>query len=281
MTNDELSLQYHSIRFYNGKYSRKNVNYRIGNTTTVISDEIEKFYDTWIDFHLIPSERPTVAVPPAVTKVVAVPGRETAIDFSDFLTGHPTYGNRSGSWSFITDTDYVNSQGGWISFENRLKQIFHGHVYKVVLVDDPSYFYVGEITLGQWQTGNSYSGITMTYSLYPYKKDMVSSMDMWKWDDFDFKNGTISYTKDLDISGSRTIKIIGSPERISPHISGSSGLTIKKQENGSWVNYGDVPTAAITSNKSIIPRFVIEEGINNIRVQGTGTITIDYRRGLL
>ena len=65
MTNDELSLQYHSIRFYNGKYSRKNVNYRIGNTTTVISDEIEKFYDTWIDFHLIPSERPTVAVPPA------------------------------------------------------------------------------------------------------------------------------------------------------------------------------------------------------------------------
>lgn len=281
MTDDELSLQYHSIRFYNGRYSQKNVSYRIGDTTTTVADRVERYYDTWIDFHLIPSDRPTVAIAPANTKLIAVPGRSTAIDFSEFLTGHPTYGNRSGSWSFVTDTDFVNAHGGWIAFEKQLKQIFHGHVFKVALRDDPSYFYAGEISLGQWSTGQSYSAIQMSYSFYPYKKDMYSSMDLWKWDDFDFKSGTISYTKDLEVSGTRNIKIIGSSERISPHISGSNGLTIRKQENGSWVNYGDVPTAAITSNKSIIPRFVIEEGVNNIRVTGNGTITIDYRRGLL
>ena len=106
-------------------------------------------------------------------------------------------------------------------------------------------------------------------------------MELWKFDEFDFRDGVIMYLKDMEVNGSRDVKVYGSRERISPHISGSSGLVIYKYENKSWVNYGNVPTKSIASNDSIVPRLVIDYGENLLRFTGTGSVTIDYRRGLL
>ena len=282
MADVDLSLNYHSLRLYVGTFTYKNVSYRIGNDTSTIRDETEKFYDTWDDFHLIPTERPTVALPPANTKIITVPGRKDPIDFSDYLTGHTTYGNRTGSWSFYTNPEYVdNYLGGWINFDKRLRTLFHGHIRKVSLRDDPAYFYVGEISMGEWQPGDSYSSVTFSYNFYPFKKSMISSMDLWKWDEFDFVDGVIMYLKDMEVDGSRTVTIYGGKERISPYISGSRGLTIEKREGSNWQSYGDVPTSSISSNKSIIPGLVIDSGENRLRFRGNGTVTVDYRRGML
>lgn len=282
MPDDWTSLKVHSIRLYDGSYEYQNIPYRIGKTSTTIRAEIERYYDTWEDFHLIPASRPTVALPSANTKLVNIPGNRFPIDLTEYLTGHPTYANRTGSWSFYTDVDYVNERlGGWIAFDKRLRSLFHGHVSKIILRDDPSYFYAGELTMGQWQTGNNFSSVSISYDLYPFKKDILSSMELWKFDEFDFTDGVIMYLADMEVDGSRDVKVFGSRERISPHISGSSGLVIYKYENGSWVNYGNVPTTNISSNESVVPRLVIDYGENNLRIVGTGSVTIDYRRGLL
>ena len=279
---EDLSLRYHSIRLYDGSYSYKNVPYRIGDDSMTVRDETEHFYDTWDDFHLIPSERPVIALPKANTKLINIPGRSTPLDFSEYLTGHPTFPNRTGQWGFYTDPDYVDENlGGWLVFDKQLRNLFHGRVYKLVLRDDPSYFYAGELTMGQWNTGEGRSSVTISYNLYPYKKSITSSMDMWKWDDFDFVDGVIMYLKDLEINRSRIVNVYGSFERISPHISGSSGILIDKYEDSTWIGYGNVPTAPISSGDSIIPRLVINEGLNRLRFRGNGTVTIDYRRGLL
>lgn len=283
MAEYDQSLLYHSIRIYDGTFSSKNVKYRIGNTTTTVKDEVENYYDTWDDFHMIPSERPTVALPKANTKLVSIPGNSKPIDMTRYLTGHETFSNRSGSWSFITDPEYIEyNLGGWIAFDKQLRSLFHGRVAKVVLRDDPTYFYAGELTMGQWQTGTKYSTVRISYNLYPYKKAMTSSMDLWKWDDFSFKDGIIMYTKDLEVVTSRIITLYGGRERISPHISaGNSGLLIDKYENSNWIAYGSIPTASIAGAKSIIPRLIIDDGENKLRIRGNGTVTIDYRRGLL
>lgn len=282
MTDDQFSKQVHSIRIYDGTYTVKNVPYRIGDTTTTIRDEVEKYYDTWTDFHLIPTERPTIPPPNANTKFVTIPGRKDPIDFSEYLTGHPTFANRTGNWSFYTNVDYVNDRlGGWIAFDKRIRGLFNGHVSKIVLRDDPAYFYYGELTMGEWKTGEAYSSITISYDLYPYKKSLTSSMELWKFDEFDFNDGIITCLKDLEVQGSRNVKVYGSRERISPHISGSSGLVVYKYENNSWVNYGNVPTVNIASNEAVVPRLIIDYGENTLRFTGTGSVTIDYRRGLL
>lgn len=281
MVDDELSLQYHSIRLYDGTYTYQNIPYRIGDNRTTVRDEVEHYYDTWKDFHLIPSTRPVVPVPQSKTKFVSIPGRSIPYDLSNYLTGHPIFGNRTGSWSFYTDTDFVDQNGGWVEFSRRLFNLFHGRVYKVVLLDDPSYFYYGELTMSPWSTGDSRSTVSISFNFYPYKKALLSSMDMWKWDDFDFQDGVVTYLRDLEVSGSRIVDVYGSYERISPHISGSSGLLIDKYENSDWVSYGEVPVKAISSIDSIIPGLIIDEGRNRIRFRGNGTATIDYRRGLL
>ena len=282
MASSYKSLQVHSIRLYDGTYKIENIPYRIGNDRTTIRFETENYYDTWDDFHLIPTARPILSLPTPNTKFVSIPGRKDPIDLTEYLTGHSTFGNRTGSWSFFTDVDYVEQRlGGWIAFDKRLRSLFHGHVGKIVLLDDPSYFYTGELTMGQWQTGEDRSTVTISYDLYPYKKDLSSTMELWKFDEFDFRDGVIMYLKDMEVNGSRDVKVYGSRERISPHISGSSGLVIYKYENKSWVNYGNVPTKSIASNDSIVPRLVIDYGENLLRFTGTGSVTIDYRRGLL
>lgn len=282
MASSYKSLQVHSIRLYDGTYKIENIPYRIGDDRTTIRFETENYYDTWDDFHLIPTARPILSLPTPNTKFVSIPGRKDPIDLTEYLTGHSTFGNRTGSWSFYTDVDYVEQRlGGWIAFDKRLRSLFHGHVGKIVLLDDPSYFYTGELTMGQWQTGEDRSTVTISYDLYPYKKDLSSTMELWKFDEFDFRDGVIMYLKDMEVNGSRDVKVYGSRERISPHISGSSGLVVYKYENNSWVNYGNVPTKSIASNDSIVPRLVIDYGENLLRFTGTGSVTIDYRRGLL
>lgn len=282
MASSYKSLQVHSIRLYDGTYKIENIPYRIGNDRTTIRFETENYYDTWDDFHLIPTARPILSLPTPNTKFVSIPGRKDPIDLTEYLTGHSTFGNRTGSWSFFTDVDYVEQRlGGWVAFDKRLRNLFHGHVGKIVLLDDPSYFYTGELTMGQWQTGDDRSTVTISYDLYPYKKDLSSTMELWKFDEFDFRDGVIMYLKDMEVNGSRDVKVYGSRERISPHISGSSGLVVYKYENKSWVNYGNVPTKSIASNDSIVPRLVIDYGENLLRFTGTGSVTIDYRRGLL
>ena len=257
----DQSLEYHSLRIY---------------------DKSTHYYDTWNDFHLIPTERPTVALPKTNMKLITVPGRKNPIDMTTYLTGHPTFTNRQGSWSFYTDPDYVERNlGGWIAFDKTLRTAFHGHVAKVILRDDPSYFYIGELSMGQWKPEANRSTITISYNFYPYKKSITSSMDIWTFDDFDFRDGIIQYLVDLEINGNRTVKVYGSPERISPHISGTNNIFIDKYENETWVPYGYVPVEDISSQETIIPRLVIDDGVNLLRFRGNGRVTIDYRRGLL
>lgn len=287
-----LSKQYHSVRFYYGEYTTKKVDYRIGDNVTQVEDEVEKFYDTWMSFHLIPSARPTFSLPKGNSKMVSIPGRSTPINMTEYLTGHVTYQNRTGSWTFYTDNDFVDSCGGWKAFDRNLRNSLHGRIFKIVLQDDPTFFYVGEVTIGQYNPGASYSTVTISYNVYPYKKAMIGTYDMWKFDELDFEDGMTQYLKDMLIDQYVQFNIIGSPERISPHICASKPFSIYKKENGSFVNYGTIPVGGETDYldilgkpESIIPRFIITEGVNTIRIDpknlGTGYVTIDYRRGLL
>lgn len=288
MTNEELSLQYHSLRFYNGASSGQYINYRIGDNITQVYDEKELFFDTWTDFRLIPTERPTIALPKPNIKMVSIPGRKDPIDMTTYLTGHITYANRSGQWSFYTDNDFIEnytygSNKGYIAFEKSIKDKLHGRIMKVVLRDDPGYFYAGEISIGGLRPGNDRSTLVISYNFYPYKKSMHSSMDMWKFDEFDFHDGVIMYLKEMEVNTSREVVIYGSTERVSPHMSATFGMVVDKWTGSSWEFKGNVPTVPITSLNTIVPRLVIDEGINRLRFRctGVGTVTIDYRRGLL
>lgn len=160
-------LVYHSITF---GYDKDNIT----------SDGKLVGSNTWDDWHLIPSSRPTVAQAQPITSMVEIPGREDGpIDMSEYLTGSMQYGQRSGSFEFIVDNDHEN----WITLMERISSYIHGKKLYMTLEDDPNYYYEGRFTLNEWKSESWNSKVVINYVVGPYKYKLNRSAN-WLWDTF-------------------------------------------------------------------------------------------------
>lgn len=137
--------------------------------------------NTWNDWHLIPSKRPTVASPGVETNMVQIPGRSGSLDMSEYLTGGIVYGDRSGSWEFIVDNDHER----WVTIKDKIMEYLHGKHLFVVLEDDPNFYYEGRFTLNEWRSEAVCSSIVINYVLGPYKTH-ISEIGGKLWDPFNF-----------------------------------------------------------------------------------------------
>ena len=139
----------------------------------VESNEFTELFNTWSSWHLIPSSRPCITAPAFTPKIVEIPGRNGAMDLTEYLTGGPTYGLRTGSLNFII----VNHDGNTDpeSVREEMANALHGQIYDMVLQDDPSYYYEGRFTVGPVEPGANFSKITLSYQLDPFKEKIDGS----------------------------------------------------------------------------------------------------------
>lgn len=165
-------------------------------------------YDDWC---LIPSGRPTIVPPPPQEFTVEIPGRSGKLDFGDVIHSHPVYNNRQGSLEFIVDHDathYIN----WSILYDMIMTFLHGFWIKVVLTDDPDWYYQGRLSVNEFKSNADWSTITIDYDLQPYKYSNLAASDAWLWDPFSFINGYIHKPEDFKLnlttdSGSTSITI--------------------------------------------------------------------------
>ena len=120
------------------------------------------------------NSRPLINPPPANTSYAELIGGDGLIDFTTSLTGAPTYGNRTGSWEFIVINNgqipYATSMGDWVSRYSSILNYLHGkHFDRIILDDEPEYFYTGRLAVDRWNSGKGNSTITINYNLDPYK----------------------------------------------------------------------------------------------------------------
>lgn len=140
-------MSYHSITFGEGQTAK----------------------NTWDDWHLVPTSRPLVA-PPAVTQnQIAIPGVDGFIDLTEALAGRTTYGARSGSWEFAAHPFYSEEEP-WYDKYSTIMAYLHGQEMRVILEDDPNYFYYGRMVVNSWKSNDYWSTITIDYVLQPYKE---------------------------------------------------------------------------------------------------------------
>lgn len=133
--------------------------------------------NTWTDWHLIPSSRPDIQLPSRKMNFVDIPGKDGSLDMSNYLTGRPMFDDRSGTWEFIVVQEYDGKDvdtRSWIVRKNELTDFFDGSFIAVRLEDQPGYFYRGRVYIDAngWKTGPSFSTVTISYRLDPYKKDV-------------------------------------------------------------------------------------------------------------
>lgn len=250
---------------------------------SLIIDDI----NTWDDWHLIPTSRPLVNPPPVRMSFVEIPGMDGAIDLTEFLTGKPNYSNRTGSWEFIVHHEYSS----WEEIYSRIMAYAHGVRHKVILEDDPFYYYEGRLSVNNFKSNKNWSTITIDYNLGPYKKAVEGYVSMWIWDTFNFETGIIQNQTDNPKTETYTL---AESTSLYPTISGvgPSYLTIEVSPVSHDLNITyhsgtqEPETLAVSAGSIISHTFekalTIGERSNRIRVNfnseiaGSETVTLKW-----
>ena len=153
--------------------------------------------NTWENWGLVPESRPTLSLPSQKTKIAESNMTNGIFDMSWKSPKYPLFGNREGSFTFIYNPIYqqgFNKYKPWLVLYSEICEFLHGKQLRMVLEDDPEYYYEGRFWVGEWTSNNDGSGSTVTinYSVFPYKISILSSLNEWYWDPFNFYNGIIA-----------------------------------------------------------------------------------------
>ena len=148
--------------------------------------------NTWDDWGLVGSSRPTIAPPKPVTNLIKIVGATKFYNASEILTGYPTYESRVGSIEFIVLNDWNKPDAKrWIDIYNEVCEYLHGHELCCVLEDEPDYYYSGVFSVNEFASGEYNSTIVIDYELQPYKYNRQMSNVGWIWDPQNFETGVL------------------------------------------------------------------------------------------
>lgn len=243
--------------------------------------------NTWDDWRLVPSSRPVFNPPAQKVKTLDIPGGDGVIDLSQALSGYPVYQNRTGSIEFIVMNDFKP----WHMAYSDIMDYLHGQNMRAILEDDPEYFYEGRFTVNAWKSEKDWSRIVIDYSVGPYKWTLLSSIDDWLWDPFNFQNGVIrsAFFKNVAVTtATKTLKLEAQFFGRAPVCPKFIVTTTAKR--GIKVRFVN-PTLGIDETQQLpdgtiqIPEFTFFGDLGATLYlwcdTGTGTISIDFRQGRL
>lgn len=131
---------------------------------------------TWDDWHIVPTERPTVATPQPNLNYISVPGSNYEIDVSEVVSGSITYGPREGAFEFA-----VINKEDWMWVNEEITNYLAGNRVRVVFDDDPDYFYEGRAWVEGYKPGSNYSTIVIRYHLGTFKRQITESLEHWQY----------------------------------------------------------------------------------------------------
>lgn len=119
--------------------------------------------NTWYDWHLIPTARPSIASPELREKYIEIPGFDGYLDLTDLRSGK--FGARDGSISFYV----INKHGFWADRKREIENYIHGKMLFMFLDEDPEWYYIGRWKFDGWEnnTDGICSTCTFSYHLQP------------------------------------------------------------------------------------------------------------------
>lgn len=171
--------------------------------------------NTWGDWKLIPTTRPVIAPPQPKVNIIDIPGADGSVDLTEALGRHPVYSNRSGSLEFIIGHSGIieggydhTDQQMWAIVYTRITEYISGRRLKMVLEDDPEYYYIGRFAVSQWKSDKNWSTITIDYNVEPFKYSIWNSYGEAEYNPFavDYYGNLI--LKDIVMNGKeRTFRL--------------------------------------------------------------------------
>ena len=223
------------------------------------------------DWGLILKSRPVLSPQSKKTLYIDIPGSDGVLDLTESLTGDVKFENRTITCEF----NVIDSRKRWSNIYSEILDYLHGQRIKIILDEDPTYYYVGRFQVNEWKSDKVTSLITIEGNVEPYKLEICSSLDDWEWDSFNFETGIIRQWKDLTVGDSLTITVVGTRKTVVPSFivqsNDGSGMTVTF--DGRTYNLSDGVNRVVNIN--------IKQETQTLVFTGNGTVSIDYRGGRL
>lgn len=211
-------------------------------------------------------ERISLSFPEPKLDLVDIPGADGSADLTE-VNGPVCYENRTITLTFSLLDDYVQ----WHLLASEIAAELHGQNKKCILPDDQSFYYYGRFTLETEKDNDVVTDVVITGNVEPYKLELQSSLDDWLWDPFNFEEDIIREYGEIEVDGTTQVNIIGRQKPSVPTIISDADMTVSFEG----------ATYEITPGTNIIYDIVTSPGDNVLTFSGTGTISIDYRGGIL
>ena len=214
------------------------------------------------NMYLVSREAPT---PQEKSITKSLPYQQGSLDFS-MLLGERVFDMREIRYEFIIFNSIYSDRK---IAERKIKQdlMIHGQ-QKLFDTHDPSYFWLGKCKSVEVENDHQFNKLKaiLTFECYPY---MFRHGDYFDdvFDTFDFNNDAACFTKYV-IEGSLDF-ILLNPGSISvkPEIIATSDLKVTINEESANFSKGISKDYYLS----------LKPGLNNIRVEGTGSIAFHYR----
>lgn len=204
--------------------------------------------NTYADWHIVPETRPVIAPPQPKYIYDDLPGADGSLDLTDALTGLINFNDRSGTLNFIVLNDY----GPWHERYSEIMQYLHGRKMKMILADDPNYYYWGRYSVNNWTSDQHWSKIDIDYRVDPFKYSVIEEK--------------------------RTFTISNSSSVILRDVEQLTQLVIKPNFSTTATFNGHVHILFANQEYKKLAVYPDENGLVQIDFTGSGSVTITYRR---
>lgn len=223
-------------------------------------------YHSFRDLGVYPKSKIIVA-PPKVREVyVEVAGADGSLDLTEALIGRANFENRDAKFEFA-----VIDRERWDYTYARLMNTIHGNTMRVILDEDPYWYYNGRIQVDSFATSKHTATITVTGFLDPYKKSLVANSLEWLWDPFNFETDVARDYADLVVNGTLTATIVGSKMPVTPVIETSSAMSLLFKGT----------TYQLSAGENRIAGMVLTNQEYQMKFTGNGTVSIQFEIGSL
>lgn len=204
-------------------------------------------YHSYNDFSLILKSK-EIGSQEVKEKKIDIEGADGFLDFTD-IYGEPKYGNVQHKFNFST----IVPQSEFLSLYSTVKNAIHGKKLRVILDDDPLFFYVGRCFVSKFTDEKNVGIISIETDCEPwkYKQDVTAVQ--------------------FDVDGSLTVTLQNSRKRVVPLITTFSDMSFTF----------DGVTYSHEAGVFEIPEIELKEGENEITINGTGNVRFTYQEGEL
>ena len=206
-------------------------------------------FHSYNDLRLVLSKK-EMGSPTVKAQKLDIPGADGTLDLTDFF-GEPKYEDVTHRFDFST----AYPQEEFISQFSTIKNKIHGRKIRVVLDDDPLFFWVGRCHVSGFTSEKGIGTISVEVDCDPYK--------------YKLDHTVMAYA----INGTQTINLTNARKRAVPEVQVFTDTSIRiVHQDNIW----DLGKGNYT-----LPELELTEGDNLVTVTGVGTITFVWQEGEL